>query len=59
MKYGGHKRRGGASVLVYLVRGVGIAHFNMATQGVGGGKTPEVRPLTAYVLLYYLKTKSI
>ena len=40
-------------------RGVGIAFFNMATQGVAGGKTPEFRPLTAYVLPYYLKTKSI
>ena len=38
---------------------VGIAHVNMATRGVAGGKTPEVRPLTAYVLPYYLKTKSI
>ena len=41
------------------IRGVGIAHFNMATQGVAGGKTPEVRQLTAYVLPFYLNTKSI
>ena len=39
--------------------GVGKAHFNMATRGVAGGKTLEVRPLTACVLPYYLKTKSI
>ena len=39
--------------------GVGIAHFNMATWGFACGKTPEVRPSTAYVLPYYLKTKSI
>ena len=30
--------------------GVGTARFNMATWGVAGGKTPAVRPLTAYVL---------
>ena len=35
------------------IRGVGIAHFNMATQGVAGCKTSEVRPLTAYVLPYF------
>ena len=31
---------------------VGIAHFNMTTRGVAGGKTPELQPLTAYVLPY-------
>ena len=45
---------------IQISRGVGKAHFNMATWGVAGVKTPEVRPLTAaYVLLYYLKTKFI
>ena len=41
------------------LRGVWIAYFNMATRGVAGGNTPEVQPLTAYVMPYYLKTKSI
>ena len=39
-----------------IFQGVGIAYFNMAKGGVAGGKTPDVRPLTAYVLPYYLKT---
>ena len=42
-----------------IFRGVGIVHFNMVAQGVAGGKTPKVQPLTAYVLPYHLKTKSI
>ena len=34
---------------------VGIAQFNLATPG---GNNPEVRPITAYILPYNLKTKS-
>ena len=47
------------NVHFYQGGGVGIAHFNMATGGVAGGKTAEVRLLTAYILPYYLKTESI
>ena len=36
---GNHRSTGGG--------GVGIDYFNMATRGVAGGKTSEVRPLTA------------
>ena len=33
--------------------GIGIAQFSLATTG---GNTPEMRPLTAYILPYNLKT---
>ena len=37
-------------------RGIGIAQFNLAT---ADGNTPEVRPLTSYILPCNLKTKPI
>ena len=37
-------------------QGVGIVRFNLATPG---DNTPEMRPLTAYVLTYTLKTEAI
>ena len=37
------------------IRGVGIAQFNLVS---AGDNTLEVRPLTAYVLPYNLKTKN-
>ena len=40
-------------LIYYGGGGVGIARFNMVTWGVVGGKTPAVRPFTAYVLPYY------
>ena len=35
--------------------GVGIAQFNLATSS---GKTPEMRPLTTYLLLFNTKNKA-
>ena len=45
-----------SKVYTVYARGGGIAHFNMATPV---GNNSEKQPLTAYVLLYNLKTKPI